>query len=80
MLFDEHAPCRFLCVTRKVGDSTCHNRLLRGKQEELSSQLHRFRERKFLSDFMDGKVLVLFGRACLHPQLLALHAGEEDKK
>ena len=39
MLFDEHAPCRFLCVTRKVGESTCHNRLLRGKQEELSSPI-----------------------------------------
>ena len=57
----------------------CHNRLLRGKQEELST-VHRFREWKFLSDFMDGKVLPLLGRACLHSQLVALHAGEEDKK
>ena len=28
-----------------------------------------------VSDFMDGKVLLLLGRACLHPQLVALHAG-----
>ena len=47
----------------------CHKRLLRGKQEELST-VHRFREWHFLSDFMDGKVLLLLGRACLHPQLL----------
>ena len=35
---------------------------------------------KVLSDLMDGKVLILPGRAYLHPQLVALHAGEEDKK
>ena len=57
----------------------CHNRLLRGKQEELST-VHRFREWKFLSDFMDRKVLLLLRHACLHPQLVALHAGEEEFK